>query len=119
MKKLLLALAILPFASATASAQDFFAVVTIQNQTQDRIIYTLSWGGLGPRTVTLFPGQAESHWELDQTRIPVITYAPGVNRPGLVTETLQAYIQPTNTGGKVYAFRQTPGDLSVFLVPLN
>ena len=47
-------------------------------------------------------------------RIPaIVTYAPGVNRPGLVTETLQAYVQPTSTGGKVFAFRQTPGDLSV------
>jgi hypothetical protein len=118
-RKLLLALVILPFVGTTARAQNFFAVVTIVNQTQDRITYTLSWGGFGPRTVTLFPGQAEVHGWHDHTGIPLITYAPNVNGGGLATETLQAFIQPTPFGGKVYAFRQSPGDTNVFLVPLN
>ena len=76
MRELVMALAIFPFLGAAASAQDFFAVVSIQNQIQDRITYVLTWGGLGARTVTLLPAQGESHFELDQTRIPVITYSP-------------------------------------------
>ena len=120
MRRLLLVLAILPLISATASAQNYSQQLTIMNQTQDVITFTMSWSGGPSGPVTLYPGKSTwGAWYPGS--VFTITYAPNVNAPGQVTTTLPTYLLPVspNPVGKIYAFRQNPSDRNVFIVPLN
>ncbi len=118
MRKILFALAVFPILGSVASADE---IVKIQNRTSDVIRYNFKWGNTPWRTVTLYPGQVEIHWDQNPSQAPEIDYDPDVNVPGPnCYQMLQAYqVIPGTDGGKVYAFFQTPQNRTVFLSPQN
>ena len=121
MRKLMLAIALLPFFGAAASAQGpVFSVATLHNQTQDTIRGSFTNGAGVVTFFTIFPGQIETSFsENDPTDIFQVTFDPMVNVDGpLETVSIRTFKSVGPFGGRPHAFRQTPGNAVIFLIGL-